>query len=231
VEDTISGEHILKDIDDTISLSARFLQQLSPANSIILVKHRGFQGATKLTEPWYGTQYNEKKFDEELLSKWTAALEGITMVDIDKLLKLPVANPFLPTDFQLRGDTENAEENTPVAPSLIENIVVAHVVSGEGDVDADAPKDEGVTDEKPKSSEEGVVEAEEAPPSDPSPAAAPEEEGAEEEEEGEEEEEKNAADAVELKALPGRVRMTWFKQVLFTTIRFQSDCNNKFILC
>ena len=227
MEDVISGEHLLKDIEDTITLSAQYLQLLTPANAIILVKHRGFQGVTKLTEPWYGTQYNEKKFDEELLSKWTAALEGITMVDIDKTLKLPVANPFLPTDFLLRGDTENAEENTPLAPSLIENIVVAHVISGaddgvtvaEGDNGGDAAteKADPSADASADPTEEGVVEANEVLPSDPAP----------EDQEEEEEEEENA-EKVELKALPGRVRMTWFKQVPQTIqLNFMQHNNSK----
>ena len=198
-ESVISGEYLITDKPKTLALTSVYLEKLHPRNAIIIVKHRGFSGKTKQSEPWYGTNYNEIRYTDEQNARWTTAFEGLSVTDADfGQLKLPEPNPFLPTDFSLKGDAE--EVDSVVArhsPVLIENVLVAHVEEiskalSTGDLQADAAG--AVVEEE---------EGEEVP-----------ETNEDEQEEGEKAEEGGpSAGPTAMKPIPGRVRMTWLKQV------------------
>lgn len=96
----LSGDKLIFDID--LPPVALFLEFLNPSNALALVIHKGLQGKTTLTERWYGTAYNYRTFESDLLSKLQACVGGASAgVDSTAKLALPVANPFLPTDFSL----------------------------------------------------------------------------------------------------------------------------------
>lgn len=55
------------------------------------------------TEPIYQTKYFESKFDEEIINRFTSP-KYTAHAKNNKILDLPVANIFLPRDFQIKND-------------------------------------------------------------------------------------------------------------------------------
>lgn len=98
----LNGDKLVFDID--LTHVATFLEFLKPSNALALVIHKGLAGKTSLSEKWYETQYNYRKFEDELLQKLEACVNGASAgVESSAKLALPVANPFLPTDFTLQS--------------------------------------------------------------------------------------------------------------------------------
>ena len=75
---------------------------------VSLVSKR-FEGKTELKEPWYGTLYNFRKIDPQLIAQW----DSVTPIEE---LRLPAVNEFIPTDFDLVPQ----EEEPPKLPTLIQ---------------------------------------------------------------------------------------------------------------
>ena len=56
------------------------------------------------TEKWYQGKYREVDISETLMDKWS----GISISDVDPRLHLPDLNAYLPTDFSLHSEDEDA---------------------------------------------------------------------------------------------------------------------------
>ena len=68
-----------------------------------------FEGKTELKEPWYGSHYNFRKMDPQLIAQWSS----VTPIDE---LHLPAVNEFIPTNF----DVVPLQEGSPKLPILLQ---------------------------------------------------------------------------------------------------------------
>ncbi len=66
-----------------------------------------FEGRTNCVEPWYGSAYNSRKIDADVIEGW-GSVEPIPE------LFLPKPNEFIPTDFTLVPKLEVEMPKTPV---------------------------------------------------------------------------------------------------------------------
>lgn len=64
-----------------------------------MLRSSQFKGKTKLTEKWYGTEYNESPLDPANIERWSK----ITLPSSD--LHLPEKNDLIATDFELRDSS------------------------------------------------------------------------------------------------------------------------------
>jgi secreted Zn-dependent insulinase-like peptidase len=190
----LSGDKLVFDID--LPPVASFLEFLKPSNSLALVIHKGLQGKTTLTERWYETAYNYRKFESDLIQKWEGCVDGASAgVESSAKLALPVANPFLPTDFSLadvHADWANVHEQ-----SMRSGPVVIDLEVTSDDLPDDCYASESVAAGEVSLTIEGTTE-----------------EGDDCQNEEEEEEEGNPEDpgAGSLRPPIGTIRRTWFRQ-------------------
>ncbi len=63
-----------------------------------------FKDKTELVEPWYGSHYNARKVDPDIIQAWSSA-QPIPE------LHLPEPNKFIPTDFDLVPRDETDEKD------------------------------------------------------------------------------------------------------------------------
>lgn len=200
VEHTVCGAYLQFQCD--LQEVWSYLSHFKPDNSIILVAHRGFTGKTTLKERWYGTDYNKTDYSAPQLQRWQTAHTFTGGVWEGKLY-LPLPNPFLPTDFDLKSGAVAVV----VQPVLIERV-------------GDAPVLDDVLVEQERSQEADPVTASGPDPAsaeeDSEPAAegqnAAQDEG-DEEGEGVDEGEDGLGDAAaELPVLAGDKLLTWHLQ-------------------
>ncbi len=72
-----------------------------------------FKDKTELVEPWYGSHYNARKVDPDIIQAWSSA-QPIPE------LHLPEPNKFIPTDFSLvPKDETNGDRKPHNLPVLI----------------------------------------------------------------------------------------------------------------
>lgn len=92
-------------------LIQQVLDQLTPQQVRVYVVSKKFKDKTELVEPWYGSHYNARKIDPEVIKKWNSAQPGPE-------LHLPEPNEFIPTDFDLvpwnETDDSSGENTLPV---------------------------------------------------------------------------------------------------------------------
>ena len=69
-----------------------------------------FKGQTSLKEPWYGSEYNLRKIEPQLIEKWS-------QVEHNNKFFLPARNEFIPTDFTL---VPPPPKDAPKVPVLIQ---------------------------------------------------------------------------------------------------------------
>lgn len=92
----------------------------------------GFDGKTTLTEPWYGTAYNNNVISSDVLSRWEHSLASAKSNDdiIASIAaggsapyQLPTPNAFLPSDFSLRCESNGVSDSDAidVADITLEN--------------------------------------------------------------------------------------------------------------
>lgn len=114
VQHIVSGSKLL--FDRQLADVNFFAEYLRADNCIVMVKHKGLQGATDRTERWYGTAYSLCSITMEQMRLWTQP-EALSVWS--SRLHLPMENPFVPTDFRLRlrGDGDGDDENA--SPVLI----------------------------------------------------------------------------------------------------------------
>jgi len=113
-EHSICGRQLFFEWDS--SLVDQYLSCFTPHNSFLIVSHLGFTGKTTLKERWYGTDYNLQQYSAEQLLLWEAAMGNDSESQQQWNLSLPLPNPFIPTDFSLKKQQENAG----AVPVLIE---------------------------------------------------------------------------------------------------------------
>ena len=70
------------------------LDKLKPQFIRVGVISQKFQDKTSLVEPWYGSAYNARKINPELIELWSS-------VHPIPELHLPEPNEFIPTDFTI----------------------------------------------------------------------------------------------------------------------------------
>lgn len=105
-EHSICGRQLFFEWDR--SLVDQYLSCLTPRNSFLIVSHLGFTGKTTLKERWYGTDYNLQQYSAEQLLLWEAAMGNDSESQQQWDLSLPLPNPFIPTDFSLKKQLEDA---------------------------------------------------------------------------------------------------------------------------
>jgi secreted Zn-dependent insulinase-like peptidase len=181
-----------------------YLSYFTPANSVVTVSHKGFAGKTTLKEKWYGTDYNQRAYSAEQLALWGASMKSSEMWG-DKL-SLPLPNPFIPTDFELKA-APAADAAYPTLVQRVGDSAAACDMLNERERPAATPAVEAVTPPAPP------TEGEEA-----AADATKDEEGGEgedqEEDEGDEEDGPggDAAGAADLPVLVGDRMLTWHMQ-------------------
>ena len=107
-EHVLSGPHLFFKWDkETIDHLTSFIR---PDNVICVVSSRDYEGATKLKERWYGTDYNDEALPDALVASWASASYS------KDELHLPDKNDLIASDFTLR-DSLGFDK----APKLIES--------------------------------------------------------------------------------------------------------------
>lgn len=119
-KEVIAGHRVFfeKDVATTTALA----QCLQPENALIFLYHKGTAGKTTQKEQWYGTPYSARSFTAEETALWQQSYAGGS--HWDSLVSLPQPNPFVPTDFSLKG-TLNEGSSDKVAfvpPKLIDSV-------------------------------------------------------------------------------------------------------------
>jgi len=79
-----------------------------PPSRVYVISKR-FEGKMELTEPWYGSKYNLRKIDPQLIDQWSTA-------STIEELHLPSPNEFIPTNFEIVP----LEDGSPRLPVLIQ---------------------------------------------------------------------------------------------------------------
>lgn len=231
----ISGAYIIIEEEDiavsssTVSstVTSQLLDLLHPGNCMVYhVDRSKFTGCTNKKEKWYGTDYDDVQFTVQQLERWDQCYGNSTVSSTvgstsaeqwSAFLRLPSPNPFVPTDFQIRGvpavdtdtDSGNAEggkeEMLPIQRTVSGTIYDEAVYANEEEEEEEVIAIPDVTVDVSE-----VAVAVEA-------AALEENEEAEEEEEGENESGDEGAKAgsnAVVKPMPmlsGQSMQTWFK--------------------
>ena len=86
------------------------LSKLHPQFVRVGVLSQKFEGKTDLVEPWYGSAYNTRKIEPELIDLWSR-------VQSIPELHLPGCNEFIPTDFEIVP--KPSDRDLPKKPELI----------------------------------------------------------------------------------------------------------------
>ena len=114
IEHILSADHILYDIEPVQRLatdlyfgSAGGCNYFSVENSIVIVENKAFAGTTTQVERWYGTEYNEKLYEDinngSALLRWQRALQGEDSEWV-QWVHMPRPNDLLPQDFTLKHE-------------------------------------------------------------------------------------------------------------------------------
>jgi secreted Zn-dependent insulinase-like peptidase len=196
---TVCGAHLQFECD--LQEVWSYLTHFTPSNSIVLVAHKGLAGKTTLKERWYGTDYNKVDYTAQQLQRWET--RHADAGEWANMLHLPMPNPFIPTDFDLKPGSDAVAE--AAHPKLVQRVV-----------DAAAPLDVLAEQDRPAdataASAEAAQEGSGAATEGEAETQGHEGEG-EEEHEGEEgEEEDPAAAEAELPVLAGQKLLTWHLQ-------------------
>ncbi|PSN57801.1 Insulin-degrading enzyme [Blattella germanica] len=111
LEEVLSGCFLLSDWrPDLIEM---VLGYLTPENIRVAVVGQKFEPETTEIEKWYGTKYKLEKIPD---TEWRSS-------DLCDDLKLPPKNEFIPTDFDLMAQ----EENAPTYPMIIQDTPLSRV--------------------------------------------------------------------------------------------------------
>ncbi|XP_033611295.1 insulin-degrading enzyme-like [Cryptotermes secundus] len=114
LEEVLSGYYLISDWrPDLIEM---VLGYLTPENIRVAVVGQKFEPIASEVEKWYGTKYKLEKIPESVLDEW----RGSNLCDD---LKLPPKNEFIPTDFDLMPQ----EENAPTYPVIVQDTPLSRV--------------------------------------------------------------------------------------------------------
>jgi secreted Zn-dependent insulinase-like peptidase len=177
----LSGSYLIFETD--LALVNQTFQYLTPANCCIFVKHKGFTGSTKFSEPWYGTLYNNERAPELTRALWRQAhLNPDIAASMVKesgsppafgRFALPSPNPFTASDFSLRCETapstsgkqapSSGEEGGIVTRLLVPSLIVKDLIEALESVADSSPTEPAPQDDAVRaaaeSAEDGVESA------------------------------------------------------------------------
>eukprot|EP00898_Chlorokybus_atmophyticus_P006740 jgi/Chlat1/7067/Chrsp57S06767 len=111
--DVLAASHLPRVYDEAAIRSV--LTAMTPDNVRIMWASKRFDGELQLREPWYETQYSL----EQLGQDW---LEASAATSIDERLQLPQANPYIPTNFQLKEHEQLPEHPVLYRKSLFSRL-------------------------------------------------------------------------------------------------------------
>ena len=80
------------------------LENESDTNTSVPESECSAAGQPWETEKWYQAKYRQVDISQTLMDKWSK----ISISDVDPRLRLPDLNTFLPSDFSLRSEDEEA---------------------------------------------------------------------------------------------------------------------------
>lgn len=105
----LSGNKMIFDVK--VEDSIPFLDMLTPSNAIFVVRHKSFTNKTMRKEKWYKTDYNIDKVDPDYIRLWSEAIATNGNESWKDLLKLPVPNPFISQNFDIKKPKITAESD------------------------------------------------------------------------------------------------------------------------
>ncbi|XP_014680687.1 PREDICTED: insulin-degrading enzyme-like [Priapulus caudatus] len=108
LNEVLSGPYLLEEYKP--DLIEQVLSHLIPENIRIAVVGQKFEGHTDKKEEWYGTDYKIEEISDELIQMWKNA-------GANENLRMPDANEFIPTNFDLLTRDEEAN----ALPCLMQN--------------------------------------------------------------------------------------------------------------
>lgn len=114
--DVLSGDYLITEFRP--DLIKQLLGYLTPQSSRVAVIGQKFKGQTSLKEPWYGSEYNIRKIDADVIEKWS-------QVEHDDKFYLPARNEFIPTDFTL---VPPPPKDAPKLPVLIQVCTCTYIL-------------------------------------------------------------------------------------------------------
>ncbi|VDN43159.1 unnamed protein product [Gongylonema pulchrum] len=78
------------------------IEQMKPENMFCTIVSQSFAGnESNIKEKWYGTEYNYSKIEEDVLAKFSSAIDSVP-----DFLSLPVENEYIPSKFDLKPREE-----------------------------------------------------------------------------------------------------------------------------
>ena len=187
---TVCGSELKFQCD--LDMIGEYVNQLTPRNCIVSVAHKGLAGKTFLKERWYGTEHNKTDFTAAQVAMWEASLQSGGAWESQ--LALPLPNPFIPTDFELKAPPTPTEVLSAPHPVLVQRLGSTAAVL-EVMLEQERPVTEITKPETSEPSGDTTAEGEQ-----------------EEDEEGEEEQSGAPAADVDVPVLPGDKLLTWHLQ-------------------
>lgn len=109
--EVIAGDTLL--FEKNMEKTRELLQLIRPENALVFLVHKGATATADKKERWYGTDYSERAFSAVEEEQWQKALECSLENDWASLLHLPEPNPFVPTDFTIKGGNVEDEMKFP----------------------------------------------------------------------------------------------------------------------
>lgn len=153
--------------EKNLEKTRELLANVNPDNALVFLVHKGAAEKADKRERWYTTPYAERAFTAEERAHWQRVLSGN---DDDNLwsndLHLPQPNPFVPTDFTIKGTDTTAEAKFPLLvghegnPGALRQYFAAAAAGTVGDApseatEADAADKEGAGDAQANGESEG----------------------------------------------------------------------------
>lgn len=185
--------------EKNLEKTRELLANVNPDNALVFLVHKGAAEKADKRERWYTTPYAERAFTTEERAHWQRVLSGDDDDNLwSKDLHLPQPNPFVPTDFTIKGSDVATEAKLPLLvghegnPGALRQYFASAVATAAVTGDASAPAS-AVTESDPEA--EGEKEGEEA--------------DGEEGEEGEEDEENEDDEAGPVSAANKPSYVTW----------------------
>ena len=114
--ESLRAECVLEDFDPAAVRD--LLARLNPRSVIATLEHRPADGAEWQTEPWFGTEFDAAPLDGRRLESWIRAYDGVGTPPRGGAFALPPRNPFISTDFTLRGTPDKSRTTRP-PPALL----------------------------------------------------------------------------------------------------------------
>ncbi len=117
-EDILSGPYKVWDYNP--ALIREFLDTyFTPANMLLFVTSKTFEGKTTCQEQWYGTEYDIEDIPTDLSTKWSNATVECDLVE--NMLHLPEQNDMIASDFTLVNHNVSTDVLPMDEPKLILN--------------------------------------------------------------------------------------------------------------